>query len=265
MPISFLEQHQPVEARLKARQLVRELAAHRYGIFKESGFRSDFMYPPYASVAGLDAARAAQQLARWAWANNRSASAEGAPPHANGSLALGADPPAAGASGGASAGASAGASLRGFDQHWQECAFDTAPASGLPASGQAANCAPYLAKLPQAATNAPLSFNLMSADPFSYVDLAPAGRAHHAHQPLPVQWARELAEAAGGVRWHFCGDNFQPGAGAGAEPGAHQPAPAAAWFEHNQRAANKQNKMCQERSALDVIRQSADFRRAPFR
>ena len=242
MPISFLGQSYSAEAKLKARQLVREFASHRFGLFKESGFRSDPMYPTFASVAGLDAGRAA--AGRWAWAasalNRTSLETSSAAANETGS----------------------GSNLRGFDQNWTECQFNTSPASGLPASPQAAQCAPYLVGRPNQAQS--ISFNLMSSDPFSYADLSQLRQASLASQPLPLQW-RELAEAA---KWHFCGDNFAATTAASGQQqqvAGGSPASPAPWFEHNQRATNKQNKMCAERSALEVIKSSEDFRRTPFR
>lgn len=233
MPISFLEQASALaaDAKLKARLLVREFASHRYGIFKESGFRADLAYPPFASLAGLAPASAASAH-QWRARLAPSLLAELAPevnasdsrPPANDNI------------------------VRGFDEHWAECAFDTAPTSGLP-EPRAAHCAPYLTRAPAAA-----SFNLMSSDPFAYAPLGPGGA-----EPV-AQW-RDVAETA---RWHFCGDNFPAGESQQAQQGPNKRKPAA-WFEHNQRATNKQNKMCAERSALDVIRSSDDFRRAPFR
>lgn len=268
MPVSFLEQNAPMDARLKARQFVREFASHRYGLFKESGFRSDFAYPPFSSMPGLDASRLAAS-SKWAW------------------LAASREPTGAATSNGSVSQQSTTNNafgnqqqqqhdeqqqLRGFDDHWQECQFETSPASGLPANAHAANCAPYLVTKPAGSSSS--SFNLMSADPFSYVDVAaerPAG-AQLANQSLPVHW-RELENS---TRWHFCGENFPLSPPLAANAGQQPPTPMAGaepvvghrttnnWFEHNQRAMNKQNRMCAERSALDVIRASEDFRRAPF-
>lgn len=219
VPISFLEQRNSAaqaaagDARLKARQLVRELAAHRYGVFKESGFRYDYMYPPFSALAGANAASL-----------NRSELAAPAQP------------------------------IRGFDERWQTCEFDAQRASGLPAP-HAINCAPYQT----GTTTQPVSFNMMSADPISYAELGAR------KQPMPLEWARD-GLADGGAKWHFCGDSsnfFATTSDTAANNSTQQQQQQ--YFAHNQLASNKQNVMCNERSALDVIRSHDDFRRAPSR
>lgn len=239
MPISFLEQrNQPLDPKLKARLLVREFASYRYGIFKESGFRADPMYPPFSSLAGLPAAAARRPL-------NRT--------HLN--LVEGAS---LGNQSGAS-GEQPQANIAGFDEHWNECSFDTQPQSGLPAA-HALNCAPFFTRSsPQPSAG---SFNLMSADPFSHVERDPNQASQLANQAQPIEW-RDLADSA---RFHFCGDNFPPAATP--SPGGGEPASGAAHkqsFSHNQLATNKQNVMCNERSAMEVIKSNDDFRRSPFR
>lgn len=264
MPISFLEetssssssvassssapspttagQPQAVDVRLKARQLAREFASHRFGVFKESGFRNDLMYPPFSSLAGLGAQ---PTLARWAVpaaASNRTSGAQ------NASQWQPMDEPQQ---------LMESSQLRGFDEAWNECPFDTQPSSGLPANAQ---CLPYLASTTTTTATSPKaaasSFNLMSSDPFAYLD-GPA-------KASVASWRQLNANSE--VKWHFCGQNFAPPAHL-AEPGTpatsdgNQLRPSPVWFEHNERAPNKQNKMCQERSALDVIRSSDDFRR----
>lgn len=281
MPISFLEPKQQssastgqhLDVRLKARQLVREFASHRFGIFKESGFRNDFMYPPFVSLAGFGSGSPSGPRSRLA--ANRSLLAQAQPT----AIVLDNVDLAANRTG--------GDNVRGFDQNWNECTFDTAPGSGLP-TGKSAACLPYLAATvapggeQQQANNIAQqyhSFNLMSTDPFSYADLAAINKLP-ASGSQPIEW-RDLADSA---RWHFCGDNFPP---ATSSPGSannspiqtptnnelatgrEAPGEAARWqrqsFAHNQLAANKQNVMCQERSAMEVIRASEDFRRTPFR
>lgn len=244
MPISFLDrapagQPAPDGVRLKARQLVREFASHRYGIFKESGFRSDFMYPPFSSLPGLQAGGGGG-----AGPTNQSEAALLAFELAfeNGTSAH---------------------ELLGFDQRLEQCSFDSSSSTGLPLPGSAANCLPYLVRAP----NAPSSFNLMSADPFAH---APEPRAPRAGQATavdealqgakPLHWNEQLAEL---VSWHFCGESLAPPPPTSAEQGLTGKARASqppAHFVHNQRPSNKQNKMCQERSALDVIRAHDDFR-----
>ena len=318
MPISFLDQQQQqpqqptgagaasssksisqLDVRLKARQFVREFASHRYGIFKESGFRGDSMYPPFSTVAGFSAQQAQQSLLvglhQFKQHNNRTTApgleqllAGGEPVWPNGTAAA-----AAGAldTDEESATQLLQAHLRGFDEHFNECPFETSVASGLPANAQAAKCMPYLIRVPQAAST---SFNLMSSDPFSYTDLrqqqqlaAAAGSGDAGvgvsseqsigHGTLPVQWS-ELADQA---RWHFCGENFPLSGSASQQQqqeqqqqhnslaqlnnGPGRKVAPMVHYEHNQRATNKQNTMCQERSALDVIRASDDFKRAPSR
>lgn len=274
MPVSFLEQQSPMSARLKARQLVREFAAHRYGIFKESGFRHDPMYPPFSSLAGLPAPlnQSRRALARayldlplssTGQSQNQSQSGDG----------LGEPEVAA-------------VNIRGFDENWNECAFETNPANGLPAGNVAMGCMPYLSKTGDSGP-LPSSFNLMSSNPFSYGLAESAGSrqlgaagfrqlAGASQQAQPVEW-RELAESAS---WHFCGENFpasQPLTGSGPASGSskqlgelqqHQQGgqrPSRAAFPHNQLTSNKQNVMCQERSAMEVIKASEDFRRNSFR
>lgn len=259
MPISFLERnesaplsgepkqqqqqqhqqrHQLQDPKLKARLLAREFAAHRYGLFKESGFRNDFMYPPFASLAGLSLAGAGKQRLNRTLLAGESTSATDWP---------------------------AELTLKGFDADWNECAFDTQPASGLPTS-QAAGCVAYLTRVgpPSSSSSAgvsqPQSFNLMSADPFSHADLS---ARFGQQQQRPLEW-RELADS---IKWHFCGDNFAAPASNGDQTTAtgtivnrHQES-----YAHNQQANNKQNVLCQERSAMEVIKASEDFKRAPFR
>jgi hypothetical protein len=279
MPISFLDQQQTSnnrsaggqlqsDSRLKARQFVREFASHRFGVFKESGFRSDFMYPPFSSVAGLGPADGQQPPMggpqRWPRApQNATAAGDQLEPGLQQQQLTGLGDQQQEES----------SALRGFDEHFRECKFDTSPASGLPANAQAANCLPYLVRADKSIG----SFNLMSADPFAYAPppttAAAAGTPPSAANELPVQWA-ELAEH---TKWHFCGENFAnpnylpaPAAAdqAAAAGGGSSSAPALGavnshklvHYEHNQRAANKQNKMCHDRSALEVIRWSDDFR-----
>lgn len=246
MPISFLEQSSsalgnPIEdSRLKARLLVREFASHRYGIFKESGFRHDPMYPAFSSLAGLNL------------------SAEAAPTRSR--LTVNSSEQLLGATNGHQA-----ANIRGFDESWNECPFETSPASGLP-TAQAAGCAPYLTK---GAHSEPLTFNLMSSDPFSYKQTLAAAAA----KSTPLDW-KDIAD---GAKWHFCGENFPPAQPAGPGQPTDQGKPAGKPHPqnqqqqqqhqlannpnhpHNQLAINKQNVMCAERSAMDVIRQSGDF------
>lgn len=302
MPISFLEQ-QTLDVRLKARLLVREFASLRYGIFKESGFRSDFMYPPFASLPGVPQARAT--LKPPSNSNNRSSST---PQFAlildntMSSSSSGVDPPTLNQTeAGLAISGDSSSLIRGFDQHWRECNFDTAPSSGLPTQNSI-NCAPYLTKTTPTNSNAadqqqqqqqraPLSFNLMSADPFSYADSQTAGdnRKHELDGQVlePIEW-RDLA-ANDAAKWHFCGQNFVAPANSllatsdpssssslsfGSLPTASEQVKVQQRsqqqqqlhsFVHNQLATNKQNVMCNERSALEVIKSSDDFRRTPFR
>lgn len=262
MPISFLEQNQPLDARLKARLLVREFASHRYGIFKESGFRSDSMYPPFASLAGLGSGPGSGRRAN-------SSSSRTSPAAAQLALVVVDNSPA---SANKSAHEQLVGSIRGFDEQWNECNFDTTPNSGLPTS-HSIICAPYLTRSPateqqqqQRHQTAAPSFNLMSTDPFSYVELGTkVTGAKFANQPLPVEW-RDLADSA---KWHFCGDNFpqlvEPAATANREANIESKQQQRQSFAHNQLATNKQNVMCNERSAMDVIKSNEDFRRTPFR
>lgn len=246
MPISFLEDRGELDSKLKARQLVREFASLRYGVFKESGFRHDFMYPPFSSLAGIRAPTSSlvrqqaigstrhnlvQTLSTLVEANGLSAEHNET-------------------------------TIRGFNERWADCPFETLSSSGLP-SARSIVCAPYLSHsgAPEAAQSSrhaqvPRSFNLMSSDPFAY-RLAPGAAGSG---PAPYEY-RELADAIG---WHFCGQNFagQPGQQANPdEPAKVEPA----WFAHNQLATNKQNIMCHERSTLDVIKSSEDFRRTQYR
>ena len=229
MPVSFLEaaaQRQQTiadDARLKARQLVREFAAYRFGLFKESGFRGDFMYPTFSALAGAETRP--NQLAG---AANRTVAG---------------DEPL---------------ELRGFDANWAPCNFDASHSSGLPANAQAAQCAPYLARWAGSgaapnATNAH-SFNLMAADPF----------AIGAQRPQQQEDVLHWLDVADSAKWHFCGENFAPTAVSGGAEQATQQQPQARAqakaFAHNEKTANKQNKLCSERSALDVIKSSDDFR-----
>ena len=272
MPISFLDQQQQpqqqqqaqsppkqsnrqvLDSRLKARQFVREFASHRFGVFKESGFRSDFMYPAFSSVAGLSQQLEASNAGGWQrWARWMANGTQLEQAGANRSELQQEDH-----SGGSG-------TLRGFDEHFRECKFETSPASGLPANAQAANCLPYLVRADKSLS----SFNLMSSDPFSYATAAAAAsETGAAPAEPPVQWDELFAQ----TRWHFCGENFasnpsgQPAPlSAGQQADAYQPSSPLAnnrlvQHEHNQRAANKQNKMCQEKSVLEVIRMSDDFR-----
>lgn len=270
MPISFLEQDtnsngngnekQSNDPRLKARLLVREFASHRYGLFKESGFRNDFMYPPFASLAGLSLSSQRTNL------------------FPNRTMSSGDDHQQQTANGSASGVGSgndwlADYSLRGFDSDWNECSFDTQPESGLPTS-QSAGCLPYLTRLsPTQSDKSSSSFNLMSADPFSHADLS--ARFVQQQQQRPVEW-RELADS---VKWHFCGDNFATPAQLRSTPVSNDLTVAAAAtttqsgtnqnrqesYAHNQLANNKQNVLCQERSAMEIIKASEDFKRPTFR
>lgn len=249
MPVSFLEDRNELDPKLKARQLVREFASHRYGVFKESGFRHDFMYPPFSSLAGVRAPASSvarqqplgqsrqnlvQTLSTLVEANAPSTTNNNNDNHNE-------------------------TTIRGFNERWQDCPFETVPASGLP-TGRSIACAPYLSA-GQATSGAgqrpaaPRSFNLMSSDPFAYK--LPASGAGSG--PLPYEY-RELAD---GLAWHFCGENFGPASSAPADEPVK--AQAAGWFAHNQLATNKQNIMCHERSTLDVIKSSDDFRRTQYR
>lgn len=228
MPISFLEQQQSgaqENAKLKARLLVREFASHRFGVFKESGFRNDPMYPPFASLAGLSLHNQSTLLQRAA-SRLESINSTG--------------------------------NIRGFDENWNECAFETSPASGLP-QPQSMSCAPYLVRAPTES-----SFNLMSADPFSYKPVSPTRGP--SQQQVPLSW-RDISESA---KWHFCGDNFPALNGPVQLIDANSKASSAAAggnraaqlsHPHNQLTINKQNIMCNERSAMDIIKQNEDFKR----
>lgn len=267
MPISFLEHNTPLtsDPLLKGRLLLREFASHRYGVFKESGFRSDFAYPPFASLPGLPIGVQQPQLSTQhklrATEFNGTQEQQQQLHH----------------------------DVRGFDENWNECSFDTSPASGLPLP-HAARCVPYLTRAPNNTQNGHISsFNLMSSDPFSYTDAWRTGGTNSrlieslgANQALPLLW-RDFAPSSDGspqIKWHFCGENFPQVSAQTQAMGSQQQLPQqeqnkkqmslsqlkeSQWFEHNQRAMNKQNKMCQERSAMDVIRSHEDFRRAPFR
>jgi len=310
MPISFLEEPQ-VDEKLRARQFVREFASHRWGLFKESGFRSDYMYPPFSSLAGLPSG-----VSKWRWSN---ASAD-APPlgpgyqnHSGAFLVEQLDEVGQQHQGGGAADepSGVGAYLRGFDDQWRECKFETSSQSGLPAVN-AQNCLPYLAVGHQRQQQSRAgqqgreqqqqqqqSFNLMSADPFSYsapalsanldssssaaFQLPPSSQPQpQQHQALPASLAhwRQLAESAS---WHFCGENFPALSQNQLANGGQQQmqqlqqtqqqqslmdaqqSRQSNWFEHNQRTANKQNKLCHERSAFDIIKSSDDFKRIPSR
>lgn len=304
MPISFLEQNLPIEPRLKARMFVREFASHRYGIFKESGFRYDYMYPPFASLPGLPTSGTAAGVSALRNNNSNSNSNRNKTNLLNqqGQLALiveQASQQQHNASGSqANSNEQLQASIRGFDEFWNECGFETSPASGLPTSNSI-NCSPYLTKPSTAegfgsrqqssSASSPYSFNLMSTDPFSYADLSSReAQARLTSQPLPVEW-RDLSassSASGGsssdsVKWHFCGENFpllDPSAASSSSSASasasslltneqqfNNRAQKGQNLAHNQLATNKQNVMCNERSALDVIRLSEDFRRTPYR
>lgn len=262
MPISFLEQTSQLDARLKARQLVREFASHRFGVFKESGFRNDPMYPPFVSLPGFGLAPAEAKRRPLTGGNRTLVLAQPQP------SALILDNAEQFAANQSAARRGAGAAVRGFDEHWNPCAFETTPANGLPV-GQAATCLPYLARTAESGQQQQHSFNLMSTDPFSLLDLAAINRPPIASGTQPLEW-RDLADSA---RWHFCGDNFpvtsplEPaGSGsAGPQPAELAPRLQRQSFAHNQLAANKQNVMCQERSAMEIIKASDDFHRTPFR
>lgn len=274
MPISFLEQNQQsIDVKLKARQLIREFASHRYGIFKESGFRYDPMYPPFSSLAGLANANYNQSFSSSfsRQQHEHRLKARAAYMTATDSTGLVAN----------QSNNSAELNIRGFDENWQECSFETNPASGLPTQSSM-NCVPYLCKantdnitnnnLSQSSGNfqAPPSLNLMSTDPFSY------GTGSNAkQQQQPVEW-RDLADS---TKWHFCGDNFAPSSellssfgntggrlsSAASDLQQQQKANHIKSFPHNQLTTNKQNIMCHERSAMEVIKSSEEFRRNTFR
>lgn len=286
MPISFLEQNQPIEPRLKARMFVREFASHRYGIFKESGFRYDYMYPPFASLPGLTTPAGGATTGMFALRNRNKTNQQLL--NQQGQLAL---------IGETSSLLSSHqtnhqnnieqlqASIRGFDEFWNECSFETSPTSGLPTSNSI-NCAPYLTKhteeVGQKQSAPPSSFNLMSTDPFSYADLSSReAQARITNQPLPLEW-RDLSGVSSSstsspsesVKWHFCGENFTPidNSPSGSLTTNEQQLQQFSNrlqrglnLAHNQLATNKQNVMCNERSALDIIKLSEDFRRTPFR
>lgn len=314
MPISFLEQsssqsnsQQQLDVRLKARQLIREFASHRYGIFKESGFRNDFMYPPFVSLPGSGVAGSSLTsqrrpssggFASLYHASNRT----GLLAHAlildnvdsSQSFSTSTNQTTGAARNVNSAqnnpnnnnnnhnnNRNAATNVRGFDENWNECSFETTPANGLP-TPQSTTCLPYLARLTNGATELATpalqlnhSFNLMSTDPFSYVDLSSINK-QSATGAQPLEWTRDLADSA---RWHFCGENFPLPAGLqgvnSGESGVGQatisngelapPRIQRQSFAHNQLAANKQNVMCQERSAMEVIKASDDFHRSHFR
>lgn len=296
MPISFLEQNQPIEPRLKARMFVREFASHRYGIFKESGFRYDYMYPPFACLPGLTVPASGttvfalrnrnktnqllNQQGQLALIGETNSSHQMMQPH-NGSNA------SSGGQMNQNNIEQLQASIRGFDEFWNECSFETSTNSGLPTSNSI-NCAPYLTKqteqeVGQKQSSQPSSFNLMSSDPFSYTDLSSReAQARITNQPLPLEW-RDLSgggsssssSSAGSesVKWHFCGENFTPidNSPSGSlttneqqQQFSNRPQRGLN-LAHNQLATNKQNVMCNERSALDIIKLSEDFRRTPFR
>lgn len=299
MPISFLEQNQAIEPRLKARMFVREFASHRYGIFKESGFRYDYMYPPFASLPGLPTAVAG--ISTVFQRNNRNKTN---PLNQQGQLALIGEQAnyyqqqhnvsAGGQQTNSNNNDQLQASIRGFDEFWNECSFETSPASGLPTSNSI-NCSPYLTKQAtetgssgsgnkqqQSGLSTGPSFNLMSTDPFSYADLSSReAQARLTNQPLPVEW-RDLSggtssasvgsSSSESVKWHFCGENFpllDPSMMTSSmlthEQQFNNRLQKGQNLAHNQLATNKQNVMCNERSALDVIKSSEDFRRTPFR
>lgn len=239
LPITFLEDRNELDAKLKARQLVREFASYRYGLFKESGFRHDFMYPPFSALAGLRAP---------AWSPQQPQSS--ARPNLVHTLSTLVEQ--------VYADQTNETATRGFDPRWQECPFETSPGSGLP-SARAQACAPFLSRNSSQAgpVRQPRSFNLMAADPFAYGTPTSTGSGI---QPLEY---RDLAES---VSWHFCGQNFASqasAAGQNDEPASTKPSRAE--FVHNQLATNKQNILCHERSALEVIRSSDDFRQTQYR
>lgn len=309
MPITFLEEAsssaptdsssataERIDERLRARQFVREFASHRWGLFKESGFRSDYMYPPFSALAGLPATK---------W-NSTGSNADSQPYLAYYNQSTEQQQQQQQLDEQQQQQQNSDASqqtLRGYDDLWRECKFETSTSSGLPLVN-AQNCLPYLtgtstmaAAVASAASTSTSansqSFNLMSADPFSYSHQQSTSSAdpniafqlpNGARLPPPsvAQW-RQLADTA---RWHFCGENFaststMPAAAAAAHSSRLQMANAAQqqqqqnelqaasrqanWFEHNQRSLNKQNKLCHERSAFDVIKSSDDFRRLPAR
>lgn len=241
MPISFLEESAPansnqinpnsnrnsnqmqapsLDVKLKARLLLREFASHRYGLFKESGFRGDPAYPPFTSLPGQAAGGGPRAPANQRQ-HQRSASqweASQAPAltwhHLNSSGAqLAPDQQ------------QAPFQMRGFDAQWNECSLETQAATGMPAR-HALECAPFLVRAncesgahargpgaadPQLQLG---GFNLMSADPFSYVGAhqrhAPSGAFATAAACAPLDWS-ELAGADGsGPKWYFCGEQFAP-------------------------------------------------------
>lgn len=316
MPISFLEEQPQVEERLRARQFVREFASHRWGVFKESGFRSDPMYPAFSGLAGLSLDGGAASLALlqarsaslqrrnasvpaadyllWALSNNLNQSA---------SEQLVLDEQRQQELGGANSGPTT-ASFKGFDDQWNECRFETAPSSGSPAAN-AQKCLPFLvsnSNEAQAASEQQQqqqhSFNLMSADPFSYASQSMATQNSNSDGLTPslepnLQLAAKLPasltnwrQLASSARFYFCGENFPapaanqlPASGVGAsgsnvnqlqhqQQNQIQPQLQAGKQmeqQHKQSTVNKQNKLCHERSALEVIKSSNDFRKLPFR
>lgn len=256
MPISLLETTSQLDVKLKARLLMREFASHRFGLFKESGFRSDPMYPPFSSLPG----HPAQQQAKSPQSRARPQNSWSASMQLDATSLVN-----------QSAGGGPSLQMRGFDPQWNECSFDTMPANGLPA-GHALQCAPFLVRPDNwsASGAEPSSFNLMSSDPFSYLAAGASNHFRAGEQAAPLEW-RDLASApdnSSGAQWHFCGDQFQWPSPLGRAANLSRPPPAgsqAARHPHNQLALNKQNIMCNERSAMDVIRASDDFRRAHFR
>lgn len=241
MPISFLEQsknqhqtHHQMEAKLKARLLLREFASHRFGIFKESGFANDQIYPSFSSLAGKSASLNATSLL------DSSMLLQSAANDSQHEQLL--------------------AHLKGFDQHWQECNFLTSPSTGLPLPASA-NCLPYLAKS-AAKLTASSSFNLMSVDPFTHWDSSGAAqRASKLSGGIePLDW-RDLHHS---TSWHFCGQNFATATNSKLEFSEENQLQTR-HLAHNQLASNKQNVMCNERSALDVIKANDDFRSGSFR
>lgn len=233
VPASFVA-NSDLPAKLKARALWRELAAYRYGIFKESGFRHDPLYPPFASTPGF----ATPADRPDATEDNGNDNDSLRPPLDNLLFA-------------SRAGLFA---VAGFDESLGECGFETAPSSGLPLA-KSANCLPLFVEARNESArpvHALQSLNLMNADPFLWLPAA--------HKPALVAASAQLLDA---VSFHFCGQNLanigrqqQPTSG-------HSKAPQSAHFEHNSRAQNKQNLMCGERSALDVIRSHDDFKSPP--
>lgn len=266
MPISFLESNQnnQIDVKLKGRLLMREFASHRYGLFKESGFRSDPMYPPFSSLPG-----------------HPTATQTGSKQHQSGKSKVGQNSWSPSMQLDATTlmvnQSSPNIQLRGFDPQWNECPFDTTPSNGLPAS-HALQCYPYLVRPAGANENWPngelSSFNMMSSDPFSYVELVGPTVSHYRSGEVasPIEW-RDLVSGSGdnssSPKWHFCGEQFtsSPSSSRPQVPIGGQQARLSnqSYRHHNQLALNKQNIMCNERSAMDIIRLSEDFRRAPFR